>query len=408
MKIWPWAEAVMWVGVVLFVGLVKMKGISKAHGQNNEVKLLQSNRRQNNLYKHSEENLSRDHNVFKAKPFKRKHEFESRSDFAHKVIARSFNTGGELRRQFPVNLRQAKKNDINQQQKNISDQPDASKLPTSRNSNVSEDTEDGLIKRSRNRVRLKSRTRKMEPSQDGVSAKSNVSKGSRGHKFVPNETRRQQIFKGITNVDRPIEFFNGNTQRISDDGTRLAETPDSFFADPREANPGIRVLKPSHFYAPAVHKYMAAEHRYTSPPIHKYLSSPVVFRGVNGENNPTVGGKEDVMGNELSGTERQFGAVPQPFFQEPLQHRPHVIIVNRPFHSPVPVPVSGPPRIVLVHRPVPLPPQRVPVPVMLHEPRPPPLFIVHHRELSGPGENEWLRYLSRCSCLPKTRHSMAH
>lgn len=267
----------------------------------------------------------------------------------------------------------------------------APSMPERWDSNVSDGTgrdEDGLIKRSRNRVRLKtqrSHRRKMD-SPNGFTAKHNVVTLNSNEPVdanIPKEKKRQHISGGITYTDGPNMFGNGNADGISNEG--LAGNPDSFFADPMAARADQRAIHSSHFFAPAVHKFLPVEHRYSSAPIHRYLSSPVIFKDANRERYPAPGGGENPLESRaVAGPAEPFREAPMPLFFQGPPHRGHrVIVINRPIHTPVPVPVNGPPRVVLVHHPVPLPPQRVPVPVM---PRPPPFVIVHHREFSGPGE----------------------
>lgn len=393
-----WARAALWLACVLLIGSVELtlldntrKGVSKENSQNIVLNSPQSNRRRNNLHKHSVEHLTRDKHSSKPRKLKKRDGFVSgfkrESDLNHKVIARSFHAGGKSRGQFPAYLQQATENDIYQRRSTHPDQFNPANLRERWDANALEESEDGLIKRSRNRVRLKSQRsdlRKMETRQNSVTVKQDVSKGS-ANGILPKEIKRQQIFNGFINTGRPIDIANDNPQEISNEGMRLDENPESFFANPVTANPGIRAFKPSHFYAPAVHKFLPVEHRYPSPPIHKYLSSPVIFRG-NGESEALMNGAGYSMDSrQVAGPERHFKAGPQPFFQGSTHQGQRVIVVNRPFHSPFPVPVPGPPRVVLMHHPVALPPHRVPVPLMEHGPRPPQFVIVHHREFSGPG-----------------------
>ena len=59
---------------------------------------------------------------------------------------------------------------------------------------------------------------------------------------------------------------NENAMGMSDEGMRLAEKTDSFFADPIAARPQQRVLHSTHYFAPAVHKFLPAQHRYPDAP----------------------------------------------------------------------------------------------------------------------------------------------
>lgn len=397
MEIGNLARVVLWLSFVLFVGLVEMtlfentKRISKERDQNIFRKSLQSNRRQNNLPKHFKEYSTRDKHSFQSMNSNKRDGFESSDekeiDFTHKVIARSFPTGGKSRVRS-LQVKQADQNDPYQRRGTIFDQVNTPKRHERWDAYSSLEIEDGLIKRSRNRVRLKSQSshlQKTESHQNGFSAKQNISKSS-ANDTVPMHIKRQRISEGITNSDP----FNGdgNNQGVADEGMRLAENPDSFFANPEAANPGVRALKAAHFYARPVHKFLPAEHRYSSSPIHRYLSSPVIFKGVSSDSNALVGGGQNLgISREIK---EHFGGElqePQPFSQGPTHHGQHVVVVNGPV-SPFPVPAPGSPKVVLVHHPVPLPPQRVPIPFMVNGPMPPPFVIVHHKELLRPGELE--------------------
>lgn len=407
MRLRAWATVVVWLGLALFVGSVEVtlldrktrKDKVKLHVQRIVVKPSQSHRRHNNLHPYSKQHLShlshlsRGRHDFKMSKLKKRDdvEFISRNNIssARKIIAKSsaptisYATFDKLERGYP---RKETENKAYQRKRKIPDHFNAPSLPERWDSKAFDGTgrdEDGLIKRSRNRVRLKkqrSRLRKMN-SPNEFTAKQNVIKFDSKASVdanMPKEKKRQQISGGMTNANRFVALRNGNTEGISDGGMRLAENPDSFFADPMAARPEQRVLHSTHYFAPAVHKFLPAQHRYPSAPIHRYLSSPVIFKDTNREGYPELGGLES-------------RAVPGPFGQAPMlpfisgpAHRGHrVIVVDRPIHTPVPVPVNGPPRVVLVHHPVPLPPQNVPMPFMS---RPPPFLIVHHRELSGPCE----------------------
>lgn len=382
MKVWLWPRAVIFTVVVLLVYSLKVDGRSNA-GQDSIALSTSSNRRQNNFYKHHKKHSSSDHSAFRASTKKIRDDIElpSRGKTAKKIM-----TDDESRGQFPLYKRNAMQNDTHHKKERITVKSNASKLPEGWNLNISAEAEDGLTKRSRNRVRLKSQTShlaKTQQKQNGFTAKINVTRSS-GHRFSVKEEKRQEILGGNTNNVRPIKLYNSYTGETSEDGARLSENSDRFLTNLVEENTGLRAMTPTHFYARPVHKYLGPEHRFAKAPIHRYLSSTVVFKGANG-GNAIVG--EDVVGNKgLSVTGRQFGLEAPPFFPGPPRHRPRVIVVNRPFHSPVPVPVPVPPKIVVLPHPIPLPPQRIPMPLMLPRPRPRPIFIIHHKVLSGPGK----------------------
>uniref|UniRef100_A0A6P8IV93 Neurogenic locus notch homolog protein 1-like n=1 Tax=Actinia tenebrosa TaxID=6105 RepID=A0A6P8IV93_ACTTE len=81
----------------------------------------------------------------------------------------------------------------------------------------------------------------------------------------------------------------------------------------------------------------------------------------------------------------------------------HLMIINRPVHHTlrVPVPVQGPSKIIVVNRPVPMPPKRVPIPVVVPgPPLPPRLLVVHHHHLmNGPCEEKPCRNGGSCSAV---------
>lgn len=402
MKLKTWATLVAWLGLVLFIGLADVKLLdrktrkwkSKVPVKRVLAKSSQSHRRHNNRHTHFSQHFSGD-------DFEKRQVLEinsrTKSSFASKVIARSssptlsYATVGKLRRSFMSYPRTENQNKPNQRRRKIPDNFNVPLMPGLRDSKVSDSAgrdEDGLIKRSRNRVRLKTQRthRGKMDSSNGLTPKQNDFKLDSEELFdasMPKDKKRQHISGGITYTNRPIVFGNENTDELSNE--QLAENPDSFFADPMAARPNQRALHSSHFYAPAVHKYLPVEHRYPSAPIHRYLSSPVIFKDANKEGNPAINGVENSLeGRAVTGLAGPFGGAAMPPFLQASPHRGHrIIVINRPFNTPVPVPVNGPPRVVLVHHPVPLPPQRVPVPVM---PRPPPYVIVHHKEFSPPCE----------------------
>ncbi|PFX19699.1 Neurogenic locus notch-like protein 1 [Stylophora pistillata] len=235
--------------------------------------------------------------------------------------------------------------------------------------------EDGLLKRSRNRVRLKNQgtpARIMESSKKWFPKKYNITLDTKEPEKInaSSEMKRQRISDGFMFADRLNE--------LPSDGVQLNENPDSFFANPLATKPEQRILHSSHFFSPAVHKFLPAEHRFSGEPIHRYLSSPVLFKDANTEGLSRFVARGDPGSNGL------FEGPPMPpLFQGPPYHGNRVIIFNRPIHTPVPVPVHGPPRIAVIHHPVPLPPQQIPVPVPIPGPRPP-QYIVIHRDFSGP------------------------
>lgn len=402
MKLRAWASVIAWLGVVFFVGSAEVtlvdrktrKWKSKVHVKAIVTKPSQSHQRHNNRHTYSRQHLSSD-DVDKRQVLELHPSYSN--NVAPKPIARSssptlsYATVGKLRRSFVSYPRKLSQNKVYQRRRKKSDYSNAPLMPGRRLSNVSDGIgrdEDSLIKRSRNRVRLKtqkSHRGKMDSSY-GFTARHNVVRLDSKEPVDANKTKekkRQNISGGITYTDNPNVLGNGNPDGISNEG--LAENPDSFFADPMAARPDQRAIHSSHFFAPAVHKFLPVEHRYPNGPIHRYLSSPVIFKDANKEGYPAIGGNENSFERKaIAGQAGPFGEAPiPPFFQGPPHPGHRVIIINRPIHTPVPVPVNGPPRVVLVHHPVPLPPQTIPVPVI---PRPPSFVVVHHREFSGPCE----------------------
>ena len=371
MKVWLWPRAVIFAVAVLLVYSLKVNGRSNA-GQDSIALSTSSHRRQNNFYKHHKKHSSSDHSTFRENTKKIRDDIELPS---RGKTAKKFMTDDESRGQFPLYKRNASQNDTHHKKGRITVNSNASKSPEGWNLNISEEAEDGLTKRSRNRVRLKSQKShltKTQQKQNGFTAKINVTRSS-GHRFSVKEEKRQEILGGNTNDVRPIKLYNSYTGGTPEDGARFTENSDRFLTNLVNANAELRAMEPTHFYARPVHKYLGPKHRFAKVPINQYLSSPV--QG------------EDVVGNKgLSVTGRQFGLESQPFFPGPPRHRPQVIVVNRPFHSPVPVPVPVPPKIVVLPHPIPLPPQRLPMPLMLPRLRPRPIFIIHHKVLSGPGK----------------------
>ena len=397
MSLMAWSTAVVWLGLALFAGPVEVtlldrvtrKDKTKVPAQRIVVKPTHSHGRQNNLQLYSKQHFS---HLAKGRHDLKESKVEKRDDFVFhsgrnvastsKIIGKSaaptksYITFDKLGGSYP---RKEAKNKVYQRRRKIPDHFNAPSLPERWDLKFSEGTardEDSLIKRSRNRVRLKtqkSRPRKMNSTFD---SKEPIDQD------VPKEKKRQQISGGIKNTNRFNALGNGNAVGISDEGMQLAENPDSFFADPMAARPQQRGFHSTHYFAPAVHKFLPAQHRYPSAPIHRYLSSPVVFKDENREGYQALGGLE---GRAVPGPVGPFGQAPMPpFISGPAHRGDRVIVVNRPIHTPVPVPVNGPPRVVVVHHPAPLPPQPVPVPFI---PRPPPFLIVHHREFSGPCES---------------------
>ena len=395
-----WATVVAWLGLALLVGSLEVilldrmarKDKTKVQVQRIVARSSQSHRRHNNLELYSKQHLSRGRHDLKEGKLKKRDDFESNSrkniTSTRKIIAKSsaptlsFTTFEKLAGGYP---RKETKNKVSQRRRKIPDHLNPPSLSERWDLKFSDGTardEDFLIKRSRNRVRLKTqrpRLRKMNsPKQNIITldSKASIDTG------VPTEKKRQQISGGIINTNRFNGLSNGNTEGISDEGMRLADNPDSFFADPMAARPQPRVFHSSHYFAPAVHKFLPAQHRYPSTPIHRYLSSPVIFKDANSESYPALGGLEN---RAVAGPVGPFLQAPMPPFISRPAHRGHrVIVVNRPIHTPVPVPVNAPPRVVLVHHPVPLPPQHPPMPFMS---RPPPFLIVHQREFSTPCES---------------------
>jgi len=396
MRLMAWATVVALLGLAFFAGLVEVtlldrmtrKDKTKVQAQRIVVKPSHPHGRHNNLQLYSKQHLShlpKGRHHLKESKLKKRDDFEfnsgknitSTSKIIEKSSAptKSYITFDKLGGTYP---RKETKIKVYQQIGKIPGHFNASSLPERWGLKFSERTareEDSLIKRSRNRVTLKTQRsppRKMNSLQQNVIIDT----------YTPTEKKRQQIFGGITNTNRFNALGNGNALGISDEGTQLAENPDSFFADPMAARPQQRGLHSTHYFAPAVHKFLPAQHRYPSAPIHRYLSSPVVFKDENREGYPVLGG---LGSRTVPGPVGPFGQSPMsPFISGPAHRGDRVIVVNRPIHTPVPVPVNGPPRLVVVHHPAPLPPQPVPIPFI---PRPPPFLIVHHKEFSGPCES---------------------
>ena len=379
MEIGTWVRALLSLACVFFVGSVEMtllkktKGISKDRHYNINTKSLPSRQKQNSFKKHSVQYSARNIHGFKLKKRGDFKTFKSTIDVPREVIVTRFPTDGKSKAQS-LQLQQETQHGSNQRRDIILDPLKALKQNGRWKVNSLEESDEGLIKRSRNRVRLKSQIsfhRKTKSHRDWYTANQNTSKMS-SSRTLPAEIKRQWISDGS-----PNDLYNGNNHA----------NPDSFFADPVAKNAEIRTFHPSHFYAPPVHKFMPAEHRYPSLPIHRYLSSPVIFKGANGA--VVNAGPSSTDNRGIAGQERHFEVGPQPFSQRPPHYRQHIIVVKRPFQNPFSMPVPGPSRVVLLHHPLRLPPQRVPVPVMEQGPRPPPFVIVHHGEFSAPGTFEW-------------------
>ena len=374
MRLMAWATVVVWLCLTLFADLVEVtlldrmtrKDETKVQVQRIVVKSSHSHRRHNNLQLHSKQHLShlpRGRHDLKDRKLKRRDDFEfnSRKNITStsKIIAKSlapttsYTTFDKLGGSYPL---KETKNVAYQRRRKITDHFNAPSFSEGWGLKFSDGIardEDSLIKRSRNRVRLKTqRSRPMNSSnQNAVTFDSKASSDT----DIPKEKKRQQISGGFP-FNAP---GNGNAAGISREGMQLAGNPDSFFADPMAARPQQRVLHSTHYFAPVVHKFLPAQHRYPSAPIHRYLSSPVIFKDANRDGYP-------------------FGqALMPPLMSGPAHRGDRVIVVNRPIHTPVPVPVNGPSRVVVVHHPAPLPPQPVPMPFI---PRPPPFLIVQHRE----------------------------
>jgi len=400
MRLRAWATVVAGLGLALFAGSLEVTLLDRmARKDKTEVpvqrivaKPSQTHRRHNNLQLYSKQHsshLSRGRHDLKESKLKKRDEFELNSKknitSARKITANSsaptisYTTFDKMGGGYQ---QKESKNKGYQRRRKIPDHFNAPSLPERWGLKLSDGTareEDVLIKRSRNRVRLKtqrSRLRKMNsPKQNIIKfvSKASIDTG------IPNEKKRQHISGGTTNAYRFNELSNGNTIGTSDDGMRLAENPDRFFANPMAARPQERVFHSTHYFAPAVHRFLPAQHRYPSAPIHRYLSSPVIFKDANRDGYPALG---DIESRAVAGPVGPFGQPPMlPFISGGTPPEHHVLVVKRPFHTPVPVPVNGPPRVVLVHHPVPLPPQPVPMPFVS---RPPPFLIVHHREFSSP------------------------
>lgn len=402
-RLMAWATVVVWVGLALFAGSVEVtfldrmtrKDKTKVEVQRTVVKPSHPHGRHNNLQLYSKQHLSDlpkgRHDLKESKVKKRDDfEFNSRKNITStsKIIGKSsaittsYTTFDKLGGSYP---RKETKNKMYQRRRKIPDHFNAPSLPERWDFKFSDGSardEDGLIKRSRNRVRLK--TQRSRPINVNSTKQNVITFDSKApiDSDIPKEKKRQQISGGITNTNRFNAFGNGNAVGISGETMQLAGNPDSFFADPMAARPQQRVLHSTHYFAPAVHKFLPAQHRYPSPPIHRYLSSPVIFKDGNREGYPALGGLES---GAVSGPVGPFGqAQMPPFISGPAHRGDRVIVVNRPIHPPVPVPVNGPPRVVVVHHPAPLPPQPFPMPFI---PRPPPFLIVHHREFSSPSES---------------------
>lgn len=408
MEIKTWTRVLLSLACAFFVGSVEMtllkktKGMSKDRHHNIITKSLQSRQKQNSFKKHSSEYSARNKHGFKLK--KRgdfKTSFKNKIDVPREIIVTRFPTDGKSKAQS-LQLQHKIQHGLNQRRNIISDPVKELKQNGRWERNSLEESDDGLIKRSRNRVRLKSQLshhRKTESHRDRFTTKQSTLKKS-SSRTVPAEKKRQRITKN----DSPNYLDNGNNQVTSDEEMRLATNPDNFFADPVASNSEIRAFHPSHFYAPAVHKFMPAEHRYPSPPIHRYLSSPVILKGANDA--LVNAGQSSADNRGIAAQERHFEVGPQPLTQRLPHHRQHIIVVKRPFQNPFSMPIPGPSRVVVLRQPPPLPPQRVPIPsrvVVLHQPlplppqrvpvpvmipRPPPFVIVHHGDFSAPGTFE--------------------
>lgn len=254
----------------------------------------------------------------------------------------------------------------------------------------SEESDDAVIKRSRNRVRLKSKKshhHEMEFENNSFKTLKNNSKYF-SRRISAKEAKRQRIFGGFI----PYQTDYSNRQAMQGGEMGFPSTPSRLFADSTAANSQVRALNPSHFYAPPVHKFLPAEHRFSSSPIHRYLSSPVIFKSAN---DPQTEGTQDpgphnrvivIQKGPLDTGQKQF-------FHEPSNHRQHIMIAKRPHfmferrpvQGPVVFPLPGPPQYSLFRHPLPLSPQRLPAPLLFHATRPQPFVIVHHREFYGPG-----------------------
>lgn len=369
---------VFWLGLELCVGSLRAmsfpvaeKGKSTVRGRNMIKKSSQSYQRLSNTRTHLKQHLSSEmHNP--KKMIKRRKAFRLKTG---KIagISRGVIAISKLRHGFLKQIPQETENYVYHGRRNIAYHKPPS-FPSQLDFKVARRDEDGVLKRSRNRVRLKnkkSQARNMESSNKWPPKKENITLNTKGpqNTNASMEMKRQRISDGVMFANKPNEFLN--------EGMQLNENPDSFFANPLAAKLEQRILHSSHFFSPAVHKFLPAEHRFSGEPTHRYLSSPVLFKDADREGFAPL----DTRGDSNGPLE---GAPMPPLFEGPPRHGNRVIIINRPIHTPVPVPVHGPPRISVIHHPVPLPPQQVPVPVPIPGPRPP-QYIVVHREFSRPG-----------------------
>lgn len=387
MDIRGWTAAIFWLTCILvdaveIIPISKAKGISKHRGQNIESKSLHLQRRQSSFRRHNRNSSTR------RKKLKKRHNYETsykrKSDIRREVTHIQFPTGSNPNA-HSLQLQQGTKTYEKQRWNDIHNQFSALKRHGRWKMDILEGSEDGLTKRSRNRVRPKSHIsnyHNLKPKKINLNFRQSTMKGV-SNRTVSKEIKRQRISEPFASNVNPFE--PGSKQLTPVEEMRLSSNSGRFFADPMATN-SVRALNPSHYYAPTVHKFMPAEHRYPSPPIHRYLSSPVVFKEAS--NLLEDGGQDLADGKGIVGQQRQFEDGPQPLLGGLPQHRQHVIVVKRPFQNPFPLPVPRPSHMVFVHQPLPLPIQRLPVPLMVHGPRPPPLVIVHHREFSGPGEFE--------------------
>ncbi|CAH3141149.1 unnamed protein product [Pocillopora meandrina] len=368
---------VFWLGLGLCVGSLRAmsfpvaeKGKSTVRGRNMIKKSSQSHQRLSNIRTHLKQHLSSEmHNPKKI--IKRRKAFRLNTG---KIagISRGVIAISKLKHGFLKQIPQETENHVYHGRRNIAYHKPPS-FPSHLDFKVARRDEDGVLKRSRNRVRLKNKktqARNMESSNKWLPKKENITLNTKGpqNTNASMEMKRQRISDGVMFANKPNEFLN--------EGMQLNENPDSFFANPLAAKPEQRILHSSHFFSPAVHKFLPAEHRFSGEPIHRYLSSPVLFKDADREGFAPL----DTRGDSNGPFE---GAPMPPLFEGPPRHGNRVIIINRPIHTPVPVPVHGPPRISVIHHPVLLPPQQVPVPVPIPGPRPP-QYIVVHREFSRP------------------------
>ena len=263
---------VFWLGLGLCVGSLRAmsfpmaeKGKSTVRGRNMIKKSSQSHQRLSNIRTHLKQHLSRE--MYNPNKIIKRRKALRQNTGKIAGISRGVIAISKLRHGFLKQIPQETENYVYHGRRNIAYHKPPS-FPSHLDFKVARRDEDGVLKRSRNRVRLKNKKTQagnMESSNKWLPKKENITLNTKGpQNNASMEMKRQRISDGVMFANKPNEFLN--------EGMQL----NSFFANPLAAKPEQRILHSSHFFSPAVHKFLPAEHRFSGEPIHRYLSSPVL------------------------------------------------------------------------------------------------------------------------------------